>query len=86
MTQRARLTTMTVVTHELQVPALPASLDEIHDLVSDMWPCTPGVEAQDQQRFEAALVEVAANIIEYARPADGRAVVTLDLNSDLYTR
>lgn len=71
---------MPVVSREVRVPALPAGLDDIQDLINDMWSLTRGIAEHDRYRFEAAVVEVAANIVEHARPADDRGHVTLDLS------
>lgn len=64
---------------QLSVPAVPASLGAIHDLVEQVWSGTAGVTAADRLRFETAVVEVAGNIIEHATPAGGAAEVTLSL-------
>ncbi len=70
---------MTDVSRKVRVPALPAGLNDIQDLIDDMWSLTRGIAEHDRHRFESAVVEVAANIVEHARPADDRGQVTLDL-------
>lgn len=73
---------MMAVTRELRAPALPASLDDIQDLLAELWSVAGGVTAADRMRFESAVVEIAGNIIEHARPAPHATIVTLRLAVD----
>jgi serine/threonine-protein kinase RsbW len=72
-------------TCRLTVPARPASLDEIHDLVESLWAEQPGFPAADRLRFETAVVEVAGNIVTHAvagRPGEPAVTIELTLTAD----
>jgi serine/threonine-protein kinase RsbW len=51
---------------ELSAPAEPAILDLVHALIEELWTIHPGVGAGDRTRFELAITEVVANIVEHA--------------------
>lgn len=61
----------------LRAVATPAVLDEIQDLLGDLWADAGNLDSPDRLRFECAVVETAANIIEHSRPDGGRVAVTL---------
>jgi serine/threonine-protein kinase RsbW len=62
---------------EKRMPALPASLNIIQDLIQEIWSCDAGVTSADRIRFETAVTEIAGNIIEHSVPGAGVAVVTM---------
>ncbi|MVA76783.1 ATP-binding protein [Auraticoccus sp. F435] len=49
--------------------AVPASLEELHELLERVGTEHPQVAAEDLMMLETALVEVAANVIDHGRPA-----------------
>lgn len=51
-----------------------ALLDALHDTLDRLWAAVPDVPPRDRIRFDTALVEVVANVVRHAVPADGRAV------------
>lgn len=63
----------------LELAAEAASVDVLQDEVSGLWEAVPSVEARDRMRFEMALVEVFANVVQHAVDdvdgADERRVV-----------
>jgi serine/threonine-protein kinase RsbW len=61
----------------LRVPASPDSLEAVHALVAALWADRPGTPGPVRLRFEIAVAEVAANIVEHA--GAGRDGVTLSL-------
>lgn len=44
----------------------PNDVDEVHDSVDDLWQWNADLGARERIRFETALVELAANVIEHA--------------------
>jgi serine/threonine-protein kinase RsbW len=50
----------------LRVPARPEALEQVHALVARLWEQAPGVPVECRTRFETAVVEVAANVVEHA--------------------
>lgn len=71
-----------LVSRRLRLRAQPDRLDAVHGALEHFWSAAedreaaPGPEARMQ--FDLAVVEVAANICEHARPA-GDVVLELDL-------
>lgn len=55
-------------TRLLRADASPSWLDEVHDLLEDLWRSVT-VGAADRMCFTTALAEVAANIVEHAAAA-----------------
>lgn len=55
---------------EISVPARPDSLELVHEVLQQLWLGHDGVEARDRLRFETAVVEIFANIVEHAFRAD----------------
>lgn len=53
-------------TRLLRANAEPGWLDEVHDLLDELWGAVPAVGASDRMCFTTALAEVAANIVEHA--------------------
>lgn len=53
-------------TRLLVADAAPPWLDEVHDLLDELWAAVPSVGAADRMCFTTALAEVAANIVEHA--------------------
>ncbi|WP_109474463.1 ATP-binding protein [Ornithinimicrobium cavernae] len=48
--------------------ALPAALDEVHDLLSEVGAAHPDIGATELMRLETALIELVGNIVEHGRP------------------
>jgi serine/threonine-protein kinase RsbW len=55
---------------ELSVPARPASLDLVHTAVAQLWDGHDSIGPVDRIRFETAVVEIFANIVEHAFRTD----------------
>ena len=53
-------------TRVLHADAKPTWLDEVHDLLDELWGVVPAVGPSDRMCFTTALAEVAANIVEHA--------------------
>lgn len=49
-------------------PATPDSLDAVHALLHNFWHAVSTMDAADRMRFDLAVAEVAANIIEHCDP------------------
>lgn len=56
---------------QLSVPARPESLDLVHPALEQMWHSHDQVPTRDRIRFETAVVEIFANVVEHAFAADG---------------
>ncbi|QWS32514.1 ATP-binding protein [Curtobacterium aetherium] len=68
----------------IDVPAVPTSLDVVQDTFARWWDGLGIDDPQRRFRFETALVEIAANVIEHTRRADtghGRRFM-LDLGAE----
>jgi serine/threonine-protein kinase RsbW len=61
----------------LRVPARPEALEQVHALLARLWAQAPGMPVDCRTRFETAVAEVAANVVEHA--AAGPAPVQLVL-------
>jgi serine/threonine-protein kinase RsbW len=61
----------------VDAPALPDSLGQIHDVVLATWSERGDVPMADRIRFETAVMEIAANVVEHARPARDGDTVTM---------
>jgi serine/threonine-protein kinase RsbW len=59
------------------LPALPACLDVVHDVVAALWAQAPDVTTRDRGRFETAVMEIAGNVLEHSHPQAGASSVTL---------
>jgi len=66
-------------TCQLTVPARPASLDQIHDLLDSLWSEQERFPDADRLRFETAVIEVAGNIVTHAAAAARPGEVTVEL-------
>lgn len=62
----------------LRVPADQDALDAVHALLHRFWHAVPMMSDADRMRFDLAVAEVAANIVEHCRP-------TIELRLDLRT-
>lgn len=51
---------------ERVLDAAPERMDDLQDLVADMWATEPTVAASDRIRFEMAVVEIFGNIVEHS--------------------
>ena len=52
----------------LEGPAVPESLDLVHDLLEQVGREHPDLEPGDLTMFETAVIEVAGNVVEHGRP------------------
>ena len=50
----------------LVTPAVPGSLDALHELLDLLWLDVPDVTVRERHGFTTAVAEVAANIVEHA--------------------
>ena len=66
-------------TCQLTIPAQPASIDEILDLVKSLWTEPADFPAEDQIRFETAVIEVAGNIVTHAAGTSANQGTTIEL-------
>ncbi|GAA2128752.1 ATP-binding protein [Nocardioides bigeumensis] len=48
--------------------AVPEGLDELHDLIESIGEEHPHVSDSDLMLFETAVIEIAGNVVEHARP------------------
>lgn len=51
--------------------AVPAGLDELHDLLERIGREVPGLSPADVMLFETAVIEIAGNVIEHGVPPGG---------------
>ncbi|WP_206051493.1 ATP-binding protein [Nocardioides ferulae] len=59
---------------ELSAPADPETMELVHALLESLWVAHPDVLDVDRFRFETAVIEILANIVEHAyqlEPVDG---------------
>ena len=56
----------------LRAPARPESLGPVHDLLAALWAGEDGVGDAARTRFETAVAEIAANIVEHAAASGAR--------------
>lgn len=54
----------------LDLPAREEALDLVHQLVDHLWAQAEGGSDRDRFRFETAVIEVLANIVEHAHRVD----------------
>ena len=54
-------------------PVEPESLDLVHDRLEAFWSHDESVSVVDRMRFEMAVVEIVANILEHAFKLDAKA-------------
>ncbi|WGL50590.1 ATP-binding protein [Nocardioides sp. BP30] len=50
----------------LSVPARPQSLDLVHPAIEQLWSAHPEVGELERLRFETAVIEIFANVVEHA--------------------
>ncbi len=58
-------------TCRLTAPARPGSIESVHELIASLWTQRPELSATDRIRFEAAVIEVASNIVKHTTVAVG---------------
>jgi len=66
-------------TCQLTIPAQPASIDEILDLVKSLWTEPADFPAGDQIRFQTAVIEVAGNIVTHAAGTPANQETTIEV-------
>jgi serine/threonine-protein kinase RsbW len=49
----------------------PDNVNTVHDYIQRVWLASPELDAMDKLKFETALVELAANIIEHSNDGGG---------------
>ncbi|MGY1716541.1 ATP-binding protein [Geodermatophilus sp. SYSU D01106] len=59
-------------THVLRAPARPESIGPVHDLLAALWAGEDGIGDATRVRFETAVAEIAANIVEHAAASGAR--------------
>jgi serine/threonine-protein kinase RsbW len=57
--------------HRLDLVTPPADIDTVHDLLQTVWADTPSISMTDRMRFETALIELTANVIQHADSGNG---------------
>jgi serine/threonine-protein kinase RsbW len=60
----------TGTTLALVAPLGPAALDQVHDLVEELFEAAAVTDMTDRIRFETALIEVAGNILQHSTRND----------------
>lgn len=55
----------------LSVPARPESIELVHPALEQLWSTHGEVPLRDRVRFETAVIEIFANVVEHAFRADG---------------
>lgn len=55
---------------ELSGPADPEILQLVHAMLENLWTANPEVSEADRARFETAVIEILANIVEHAYAMD----------------
>ena len=65
-------------TRTLDACARPECLDRVHALLGELWEDAPDIDFSARMRFEIAVAEVAANIVEHAGSPE-QGVVDLNL-------
>lgn len=66
----------------LVLEAVPEQVDALQDEIARLWESVPAVSSADRIRFEMALVEIFANIVEHSvrhHPGPPLRQVTIDL-------
>jgi len=59
----------------------PDTLDAVHELLQTVWEKSPEVSAENQMRFETALIELVSNVFRHADTGDGVAcALTIDIS------
>lgn len=56
--------------YHLLAPARPQSIELAHDVISQLWTHEPMPSVTDRIRFETAVIEILANIVEHAARLD----------------
>ena len=59
-------------------PAGPQCLDQLHDLLAQLWAQHPGVSEVDQMMFTTAVLEISNNILTHGEPTTLWVVVAAD--------
>jgi serine/threonine-protein kinase RsbW len=69
------------VTEPLALNCPPDDIDTVQDYVQRVWAAAPDLDSMDKLKFETAIVELAANVIQHADEGNGvtaTVVVTVD--------
>lgn len=59
-----------IIRYRLVAPARPESVDLVHDVIAQLWTHEPAPGDADRMRFEMAVIEILANIVEHAARVD----------------
>jgi serine/threonine-protein kinase RsbW len=54
------------VTEPLALSCPPDDIDTVQDYVQRVWAAAPDLDSMDKLKFETAIVELAANVIQHA--------------------
>ncbi|WP_435741368.1 ATP-binding protein [Nocardioides sp. SYSU DS0663] len=54
----------------LSAPAVPESLEVVHAMLAQLWASAGEVADRDRMRFEMAVIEIVANVVEHAYARD----------------
>ncbi|MBC7464251.1 MAG: ATP-binding protein [Actinobacteria bacterium] len=69
--------------HTLIIDTPPDTLDSVHELLRIIWEKSPDVSAEDQIRFETALIELASNIFRHADDGGGiSCLLSVEISAD----
>jgi serine/threonine-protein kinase RsbW len=69
------------VTESLVLRCPPDDLDTVQDYVQRVWASAPELDSMDKLKFETAIVELAANVIQHSNDGNGVAgslTITVD--------
>ncbi|WP_411700100.1 ATP-binding protein [Conyzicola sp.] len=69
------------MTEPLALRCPPDDLDTVHDYIQRVWAASPELDAMDRLKFETALIELAANVIQHSNGGNG-VVGTLSIAVD----
>lgn len=60
----------------------PDCLEMVHEMLAELWTGAPDVDDADRMMFEIAVVEIAGNVVEHARPRPVRCELHLTVHDD----
>jgi serine/threonine-protein kinase RsbW len=70
------------VTRVLDVCARPECIERVHATLAELWEDVPEIDPGQRMRFELAVAEIAANIVEHsAGPGEGAVDLNLRLSA-----
>lgn len=63
----------------LSAPAVPEVLEVVHAMLAQLWAGAGGVPDRDRMRFEMAVIEILANVVEHAYEHDSASGRRFDI-------